>query len=329
MAEGVGCARTEATHNQYLPGGRSFPSLSSTPSKTDTRFAPLNMSPPRLAAAMTRHRFATLAIQILSILSIFHVIPASAQGTLSILKQDGFDAARWCVQQAFTPWDRGGLWNGALLCGKQNGVYLDSCVCRCNLRATAESFVSSYINSACDGNTIDIQSGLLMYNAYCMTAIPSSCDGYTPAAVTVIIPTTFPATLSIAAQNAMTGEGARDCVTQAFIYWDSNGLWNGALKCNKDGRGVFLNDCVCREDLLPLGESFISSFAKSACSGDTIDIQSGLSIYQGYCAGVTNMQLGIPAPTPGNPTGGGSPNSRATRSEFGCTSLTPFERVLT
>src|ERR1700733_3944369 len=154
---------------------------------------------------------------------------SSAEGTLSITDEAGYDEARWCVQQAFTYWDEGGLWNGALQCSKQSGEYLDTCVCRCDLRPIAESYISSYIKSACTSNTIDIQSGFLIYDAYCETALSSSCAGYTPISVMVTLPTTIPATLSINAEDVFSD--ARACVTGAFVYWDEGGLWNGALKC--------------------------------------------------------------------------------------------------
>jgi hypothetical protein len=77
---------------------------------------------------------------------------------------------------------------------------------------------------------------------------------------------------------------ARSCMTEAFHAWAGGGLWNGALLCNMNANGAYLNECVCRADLLSIGESYISSFVKSACSSDTVDIQSGLSMYDNYCA---------------------------------------------
>src|SRR2546421_446775 len=85
------------------------------------------------------------------------VLVAAADSTLSITGENGFDTARACVQQAFDYWDEGGLWNGALQCQKnRNGAYLNSCVCRCDFRPIAESYISSYVKSACSSNTLDI-----------------------------------------------------------------------------------------------------------------------------------------------------------------------------
>ncbi|KAK3377056.1 hypothetical protein B0T24DRAFT_701186 [Lasiosphaeria ovina] len=123
---------------------------------------------------------------------------AAAPGALSIWDQAGFIESRHCVSDAFINWDRGGLWNGALQCSKdESGSYRDSCACRCDLRPVAEAFVSSYAKSACQSNTVDIQSAQLLYDAYCATAVTVPCAGYTPVQVAVTLPTTAPATLSI------------------------------------------------------------------------------------------------------------------------------------
>jgi hypothetical protein len=45
-----------------------------------------------------------------------------------------------------------------------------------------------------------------------------------------------------------------------------------------------LNSCYCRGDLQAVAVSTISSCVSSACSGDTVDIQSATSLYQAYCA---------------------------------------------
>jgi hypothetical protein len=124
--------------------------------------------------------------------------PATADGSLSISVKDGYDQMRSCVSEVFKNWDRGGLWNGALQCDKNDdGYYLDACVCRCDLRVIGESYISSFAYSACSYNTIDVQSGLLMYDDYCATALPGTCPGYSPAHVQVVLPTTSPAVLSI------------------------------------------------------------------------------------------------------------------------------------
>ena len=44
-----------------------------------------------------------------------------------------------------------------------------------------------------------------------------------------------------------------------------------------------LNSCYCRGDLQAVAVSIISSCVSSACSSDTIDIQSATSLYQAYC----------------------------------------------
>jgi hypothetical protein len=114
---------------------------------------------------------------------------ASGASTVSIADMNGFDQARSCVAEAFHLWAGGGLWNGALQCSNDDGGYQDSCVCRCDLRTIGESYISSYVKSACSSNNVDIQSGLLLYDAYCTSALPASCPGYTLVPVQVTLPT--------------------------------------------------------------------------------------------------------------------------------------------
>lgn len=127
---------------------------------------------------------------------------------------------------------------------------------------------------------------------------------------------------------------ARSCMTEAFHAWAGGGLWNGALLCI-DGNGGYLNECVCRADLLSLGEAYISSFVKSACSSDTTDILSGLSLYDNYCAtaypiaaqitGVATgvIQLGTATSVLFTPTQtGSSSTSNSARTTEGLTSST-------
>ncbi|KAK0712693.1 hypothetical protein B0T26DRAFT_752893 [Lasiosphaeria miniovina] len=120
---------------------------------------------------------------------------AAAPGALSIRDQAGFIESRHCVSDAFIIWDRGGLWNGALKCSKDES----------------------------GKHTVDIQSAQLLYNAYCATAVTAPCAGYTPVQVAVTLPTTAPATLSIwSADNHFSD--ARSCVTGAFVNWGRGGL---------------------------------------------------------------------------------------------------------
>jgi hypothetical protein len=49
------------------------------------------------------------------------------------------------------------------------------------------------------------------------------------------------------------------------------------------GQQNVLNQCFCRADLQPLAYSILSKCVNNAC-GNTVDVQSALSIYTGYCA---------------------------------------------
>jgi hypothetical protein len=55
------------------------------------------------------------------------------------------------------------------------------------------------------------------------------------------------------------------------------------LQCDADGDGA-KNRCVCRQDLIPKGRSFLSSCAMGVCEQNTNDASSVVIIYGAYCA---------------------------------------------
>ena len=55
------------------------------------------------------------------------------------------------------------------------------------------------------------------------------------------------------------------------------------LQCDAGGDGA-KNRCVCRQDLIPRGRSFLSSCAMGVCEQNTNDASSVVSIYGAYCA---------------------------------------------
>jgi hypothetical protein len=66
------------------------------------------------------------------------------------------------------------------------------------------------------------------------------------------------------------------------------------MGCVKNADGHYLNPCVCRADLLSLGESYISSFLNSGCTSNTVDLQNGFALYDGYCAEAMAPVNGLP-----------------------------------
>jgi hypothetical protein len=81
---------------------------------------------------------------------------------------------------------------------------------------------------------------------------------------------------------------------------DSNALGCGAPYCSEQAA----NDCYCRSDKQAVATSYLSSCIKKACTiGDPlIDINSGVSIYEGYCTSLG--YLAAPANVAATTTGG-------------------------
>jgi hypothetical protein len=75
----------------------------------------------------------------------------------------------------------------------------------------------------------------------------------------------------------------RPCAQQCMWcgqYWLQNcpalGI-NNILTCG-------LDSCYCRTDLQSSALSYITSCVLSGCSGDSVDLTQGLSLYSGYCS---------------------------------------------
>ncbi|KAK6537171.1 hypothetical protein TWF694_011368 [Orbilia ellipsospora] len=78
-------------------------------------------------------------------------------------------------------------------------------------------------------------------------------------------------------------KNGRPCMTNCLYYLAGN---NGCAN---------IDQCVCRLDLQPQITSYISSCVSNGCS-NTVDIQSGVSIYQAYCAGKASSLSPIVTP---------------------------------
>jgi hypothetical protein len=73
---------------------------------------------------------------------------------------------------------------------------------------------------------------------------------------------------------------AQCCFKDCTFLSTGEDLIAGDLSCPSP----ILNSCYCRGDLQAAAVSSVSSCVSSACSGDTVDIQSATSLYQAYCA---------------------------------------------
>jgi hypothetical protein len=57
------------------------------------------------------------------------------------------------------------------------------------------------------------------------------------------------------------------------------------------------NNCFCRSDLINSGATWLSSCVSSACSGDTNDATSAMSIYLAYCSQAGYVPASAPVET--------------------------------
>jgi hypothetical protein len=82
------------------------------------------------------------------------------------------------------------------------------------------------------------------------------------------------------------------CIYCGIGPWTA-GLMN-AVGCDLP----FLDSCMCRTDLFSSAEGYLSTCVSSACSSDSVDINSALSIYGSYCAEVNSPATNAATTTP-------------------------------
>lgn len=89
-----------------------------------------------------------------------------------------------------------------------------------------------------------------------------------------------PATQSLYSEDLYKQQ--RSCAQSCFVTCCSG--FSDVIANDLSCPGPVLNSCYCRSDLQAVAVSYISSCVSSACSSDTVDIQSATSLYQAYCA---------------------------------------------
>jgi len=89
------------------------------------------------------------------------------------------------------------------------------------------------------------------------------------------------------------------CV-QGCFYGNCGDYVGAAIGCQHGCSSTSSNYCYCREDLVPVANSYLSACVKSSCNvGDyRIDLSSASSIYNGYCTGLTAITTTVAAATP-------------------------------
>ena len=89
---------------------------------------------------------------------------------------------------------------------------------------------------------------------------------------------------------------ARECLGYSNeVCW----ILGDYLTC-KTPSGKYLNSCLCREDLVPKGQAYLSSCILKSCSSNTVDIGSALNLYSSYCANTGKAATPIQLSTTGN-----------------------------
>jgi hypothetical protein len=79
------------------------------------------------------------------------------------------------------------------------------------------------------------------------------------------------------------------CAQGCFFNIGSQGAFfgnlEGAIGCSWNYQNPGINDCYCRTDKQPVATSYLSSCIANACTvgNPSIDINSGVGIYVGYC----------------------------------------------
>jgi len=79
--------------------------------------------------------------------------------------------------------------------------------------------------------------------------------------------------------------GLRACAQGCMIYEGGTGCETLAagISCAVNGYAA-LNSCLCRSDLIPVADAYLSKCVASACSSNTVDIGEAISVYENYCS---------------------------------------------
>jgi len=93
------------------------------------------------------------------------IMATTKAATVSIQKQAGYSALRLCAQTCVDRNNDNGDLEGHLECG--DGLILNGCFCRADLRPKATAFLSSCIVTKCKYTNQDVTSALKLYDGYC------------------------------------------------------------------------------------------------------------------------------------------------------------------
>jgi hypothetical protein len=106
-----------------------------------------------------------------------------------------------------------------------------------------------------------------------------------------LVAAVYHATAQISAAQTLYSEKSfnslRTCAIGCFeMYYGTWGCCNDILSPELGCPLPYPNSCFCRTDLQPVASSIISKCVSSACQ-NTIDVDSAVGVYIGYCATAT------------------------------------------
>ncbi|KAI0533282.1 hypothetical protein GGR58DRAFT_123686 [Xylaria digitata] len=105
-----------------------------------------------------------------SLFTILFLICLAASESVSLTKAEGFASQRPCAQACFggSLYPNAGLVAEGIGCESLNPQ--NECVCRSDLQPDADDYISSCVDTQCSGRTLDIDSAVSIYDAYCTSA---------------------------------------------------------------------------------------------------------------------------------------------------------------
>jgi hypothetical protein len=132
-----------------------------------------------------------------AIVTLLALLQLAASETVSLEQAPAFASQRPCAQDCF-----GTLNNSPYLLAERIGCsdtnFGNDCFCRPDLQGNGDAYLQSCVNRDCSQNTLDTNSAISIYNAYCTgagylrttPATTTSGTGHPPSTVTVTVTAT-------------------------------------------------------------------------------------------------------------------------------------------
>jgi len=180
-----------------------------------------------------------VAVYLLLSLVLYPSLVDSALGpTFSLESNIAFQTQKPCLQNCLSCAECGGNYrfNGGDL-GQQIGCgnppFLDSCICRADSPPLASSAIKHCVGNACSSNTVDIEFGYSLYNAYCR--ITASATPTIPVQTSRTVPSI---TTKIVTQTVSSSSSTRP-LSSTVVTSESIMLWSTIIFTH-----VFVTICL-------------------------------------------------------------------------------------